>query len=1480
MPLLDRDRWQAVSPYLDRALEIHPDQLAAWLASLRAEQPAVAADLEVLLERHELVRQQGFLEDGGGVLPLASLIGGSARAVGPASASEAPTELAASSEHTLGTIGPYQLGRRLGEGGMGIVYLAEQREPIRRTVALKVIKPGLDSAQVLARFGAERQTLANLNHPGISKIYDAGTTADGRPYVVMEYVAGVSLTRFCDDRRLPVRERLELFQQVCAAIQHAHQKGVIHRDLKPSNLLVAVIDGRPVVKVIDFGIAKALQPTAGEAQFTQTGAMLGTPEYMSPEQAGAGEVDTRSDVYALGVVLYELLVGARPFDARDLPWPTPLALLETVRDNDPPKLTTRLRAMAATASDVAARRGTDVNRLARQLSGELEWITLRALEKQPDRRYTSAAGLAADLDRHLKGEAVLAGPPSTLYRLGKLARRHRAAAAALAVVAVAITVSAVVSTLALVRAVRAEDRTRRQLIGSFVAQGMQKVDAADSLTGLVYLVRALELETDPARVGSHRIRIGEVLQRSPRLVNLWRHESEITMLALSSSGLVATGSTDGLVLVKELASGADRATIRQGAPVTDGEFSPGGTSLAVASEDGRVRLWNPTDGADQQELVHTASVLDVALSPDGALLAAACADGSIRVWDIRSATVRFEGRHEGQARRAVFSNGGALLATAGDDGARVWQVTTGQPLGTVMRSDGFSTVVNDAAFSGDDRWLATAGMDRAARVWDVATGRQATNVMRHDGVVTGVRFIADSSVLVSASDDGTTRAWRVPDAAPVGAPRRSASVVGSMDVSRKLLIASATQGGFVDVWNVTGERATPSLPHGASVSLARFDSTARFVVSGASNGLARIWDLAPALADVPRIEVDHSDFHWRVVPASHGASVAVSSGGLAERSAVRVFDVRSGAPTLPTLRFRAYVWDVAFSPDGERLATASEGGEARVWDARTGDPLTPPLVEGVPLLFVAFSPVGDRLVVAGGNEELSSGGVVRIREGSTGEPLGPQLVPGSLTISAPISPDGHRLVTATTGAGIVKVWDAHTGRVVWEGRHRAESSVWSSDGKTVFTGGSDGRVLAWPATSGSTPRIVLKLSGVVSSLGVTLDGSRLLAGTIGGDVRLANLTSDSTPVAVMQHNGFVYESVFSPDGVLALTSAGDSTARLWDGLTGEPLTPSLAAGSLSRSARFVADGRTWAWTGSGLYIDDLSSEGRSAQELRVLAESHAAQALSESGTALALSAEEVEARVAASRAGAAQPPAPAPLNYHRAEARRAWGRRAFAEVISPLETVRALDSLNWPDLMRLLGAYAATSRWPDALGELRRYRARWPAAPELMYMEAVTMKGLGDAAASAEVCRAALDATRETQHPERTYWAARACLASPTVDAAEQAGLAKRIEHAHRAIPWNWGRIELTGAMLLRSGKPREAYNVLRPAVAPDSPVRPALLLVAAAAAGAGLHREATEWLRRADVRRSSGTSFLTPWHDAEAEALRREVVELLSGRR
>ncbi|MCP3979109.1 MAG: serine/threonine protein kinase [bacterium] len=324
-------------------------------------------------------------------------------------------------------IGPYRILEKLDEGGMGVVYRAEQERPLRREVALKLIKLGIESRQVIARFESERQALALMNHPNIARVFDAGATEDGRPYFVMEFVEGIRINAFCDQHRLNVRQRLELFLQVCDGVQHAHQKAIIHRDIKPSNILVAVVDERPVPKIIDFGISKAIESIPGDgAPATEIGQFVGTPEYMSPEQAelGGGHVDTRSDVYSLGVVLYELLSGSQPLSSEDVRGAGFPETFRRIREEDVMLPSLRLGRDDTLPSLARARRAEPAT-LVRKLRGDVDWITMKALEKDPARRYSSPAELAADIGRHLSGEIVLAGPPSKLYRAGKFVRRHK-----------------------------------------------------------------------------------------------------------------------------------------------------------------------------------------------------------------------------------------------------------------------------------------------------------------------------------------------------------------------------------------------------------------------------------------------------------------------------------------------------------------------------------------------------------------------------------------------------------------------------------------------------------------------------------------------------------------------------------------------------------------------------------------------------------------------------------------------------------------------------------------------------------------------------------------------------------------------------------------------------------------------------------------------------------------------------------------------
>ncbi|MFG0289962.1 MAG: protein kinase [Rhodopirellula sp. JB044] len=350
---------------------------------------------------------------------------------------------------TIGSlIGPYRLMEQIGEGGFGLVYVAQQERPVQRKVALKIVKPGTGTKEVLARFDAERQAVAMMDHPNIAKVFDAGVTEDGRPYFVMELVRGVPITEFADAHQLSIRERLSLFTDVCSAVHHAHQKGVIHRDIKPSNVMVTLHDDRPVVKVIDFGIAKAIgQSLTDQTIYTRFFSMMGTPLYMSPEQAEMSglDVDTRSDIYSLGVLLYELLAGDTPFDRERLDSAGLDEMRRIIREEDPPRPSQRMTTINDRATTVSMARRVDPKRLCSSLRGDLDWIVMKALEKDRNRRYDSAAEMASDIQRHLSEQPILARPPSLVYQLRKFTRRHRVAIATFSMVAFAMILGTAVS---------------------------------------------------------------------------------------------------------------------------------------------------------------------------------------------------------------------------------------------------------------------------------------------------------------------------------------------------------------------------------------------------------------------------------------------------------------------------------------------------------------------------------------------------------------------------------------------------------------------------------------------------------------------------------------------------------------------------------------------------------------------------------------------------------------------------------------------------------------------------------------------------------------------------------------------------------------------------------------------------------------------------------------------------------------------------
>ena len=478
-----------------------------------------------------------------------------------------PTETHNAVGAAQAAVGPYRLLERIGEGGMGEVWLAEQLRPLRRQVALKIIKAGLDTAQVVARFEAERQALALMDHPAIAKVFEAGSTEQGRPYFAMEYVRGESLVVYCDRHKVTIEERLDLFVHLCEGVQHAHQKGIIHRDLKPSNLLVTMQDDHPVPKIIDFGIAKATsQPLTEQTLHTSLGGVIGTLEYMSPEQAEMGgiDVDTRTDVYALGVILYELLTGVLPVDRKRLISSGLEEVRRTIREIEPRRPSTRITEVQGTSEATARSRGTEPGRLVSMLRGDLDWITLKALEKDRTRRYATVSEFAADVRRHLNHDPVLASPPSATYRIAKFVRRNRLTVGAAVALVFILALFAVTMTVQAGRIARERDRANRE-----AATAKQ---VSDFLIGLFKV-------SDPSEARGNALTAREILESG--VANIEKDlagQPEVQARMMGTMGAIYTGL--GLydraerLLTKAVAT--DRRVFGDDDPTTlDGTQRPG-----------------------------------------------------------------------------------------------------------------------------------------------------------------------------------------------------------------------------------------------------------------------------------------------------------------------------------------------------------------------------------------------------------------------------------------------------------------------------------------------------------------------------------------------------------------------------------------------------------------------------------------------------------------------------------------------------------------------------------------------------------------------------------------------------------------------------------------------------------------------------------------------------------------------------------------
>jgi eukaryotic-like serine/threonine-protein kinase len=1111
-PSIDRVFWDAAQIASPGEREAYLDRACAGDGELRRK-------VEQLLQARP--KAESFLES-----PAANLV---------ARAGEPPVP-----ERPGTVIGPYKLLQQIGEGGMGTVFLAEQTHPVQRKVALKVIKAGMDSQQVIARFEAERQALALMDHVNIARVLDAGATESGRPFFVMELVHGVPITQYCDDNRLTPRQRLELFVPVCQAIQHAHHKGIIHRDVKPSNVMITLYDGKPVPKVIDFGVAKATEQRLTERTlFTQYGTMVGTPEYMSPEQAerSALGADTRSDIFSLGVLLYELLTGGTPLSHERLKEAAFGEVLRMIREEEPPRPSTRLSDSGEALASISARRHMEPATLTRLVRGELDWIVMKCLEKDRNRRYETAGAFAADVQRYLHDEPVLAFPPSPWYRLWKIARRHKGLGLAASLVVLALVGGIVGTTWGLLRATDAR--------ADAVNAAAQKEDALKDAKAALAAARQSERGADQrlfesylAQARAHRLsrRAGQrfesldVLQRATQLARALDlpaerfHElrnSAIATLALPDLDLAGPWNpypADTYGFDFDEAHAIYARTDRQGScsirRVADDTEThrlpgPGGPAVPCLSRDGRfvavyqqkvrLDLWKLDEGPARR-ILSEKSVQFVDFHRDGQQVALAYNDGAIGLFELPGGRQLSRLAPDTAAREVVIALHPTepLLAVCSYFSlvVQLRDVRTGKVVASLPQS----TRVSAVAWHPDGRTLAVGYAEsHQIRLYDRTTG-QAYRTLETEQPVTSMDFDHAGDRLAITGWVGFLELFDVgPGQKLMGTPPVLAAHRFSRDDRR---LAGGVQDGKLGIWQVGDGREyrrliRKALPEKDEYSSVAVSLDGRLLAAAMTDGFG-LWDLGSGseLAFIPSGDRDNS-----VLFEPSGALLTLSTTGLSRWPAAKELNAAgelSIGPSEPLPLPRGH--DLGQSRDGRVIVTC------------------------------------DR---AAGAQQVYAGGWI-LHADRPKQPI--RLDAGADIAWITVSPDGRWVVTVTLSPRVAKVWDARDGRLV---KRLADWGTgpprFSPDGRWLATGPDGGRLFA-VETWEPGPR--------VGGRGVFAPDSKLMAVEVStGVIRLLDPAPGRELATLEDPNlDWTYLPVFTPDGTRLISSSNGKVKgiHVWD----------------------------------------------------------------------------------------------------------------------------------------------------------------------------------------------------------------------------------------------------------------------------------------------------------------------------------------------